>query len=408
MNEQNKVRVGIFCPEPFLGGEIIYINSVVDACSKIDNIVEIIIFTNQEATRHFKKNNAAIVTFMPKYPRSGRDKVNLPKRGFFYILEKSRLANFVRRRLPVDVLIAPYVCYDLLRLENPYIVNPQDLRHKCYKEAKATLRAKLSDMVFESLYSRVIEQACFLVVDSNYNKQDLMKYYSIPENKIKIIHSLPDLVALESLKEFEEQGHLGKYNLCDEYIYYPAHLIETKNHLNLLEALRIIKENHGETIPLILSGGEQALLPQIQERAKRYDISVRYLGYISYSDVILTLKKAKALVFASLFDPYALPIWEAFYVGVPVVSSNVCALPEQVGDAGLLFDPNNIDDMAEKIYTVWTDESLRKELIRKGYERTKDLTLENYAKQWEEVIEAAIRDYKRTNISGKGGIFCRA
>jgi glycosyltransferase involved in cell wall biosynthesis len=74
-----------------------------------------------------------------------------------------------------------------------------------------------------------------------------------------------------------------------------------------------------------------------------------------------------------------------------VVSSNVCALPEQVGDAGLIFDPFNIEDIAEKIYNIWVDENLREELVRKGYNRIKDLTLENYAKQWEDVIEEVSR-----------------
>jgi len=85
-------------------------------------------------------------------------------------------------------------------------------------------------------------------------------------------------------------------------------------------------------------------------------------------------------------------IWEAFYLGVPVVSSNVCALPEQVGDAGLLFNPHDIEDMTEKIYKIWTDEGLRKDLVSKGCERVKNLTLENYAKQWEEIIKEAIRN----------------
>ena len=74
-----------------------------------------------------------------------------------------------------------------------------------------------------------------------------------------------------------------------------------------------------------------------------------------------------------------------------MVSSNVCALPEQVGDAGLIFDPFNIEDIAEKIYNLWIDENLRAELVQKGYNRIKDLTLENYAKQWEDVIEEVLR-----------------
>ena len=75
-----------------------------------------------------------------------------------------------------------------------------------------------------------------------------------------------------------------------------------------------------------------------------------------------------------------------------MVSSNVCALPEQVGDAGLIFDPFNIEDIAEKIYNIWIDENLRAELVQKGYNRIKDLTLENYAKQWEDVIKEALNE----------------
>lgn len=395
MNARNKIKLGIFCPEPFLGGEMVYINSIIDACSKSDSIVEIVLFTNQEVSRNFNKNNVVIINYIPKYPRFGRDRVKWPKKCILYVLEKSKIINFVREKLPVDVLFAPYVSYDLLRIENPYIVNPQDLRHKYYRLDKLTLKSKFSAMIFDDLYRRLIMRSYFLVVDSNYNKQDLMKYYDVPETKVKVIHSLPDISVLKTLKEFEPQKYLNKYNLCDEYIYYPAHLIEAKNHLNLLKALRIIKEKYGETIPLILSGGKQTLLPQIEERAKCYGLSVRYLGYIDYPDVIQTFKKTRALVFASLFDPFALPIWEAFYLGVPVVSSNVCALPEQVGQAGLLFDPNNVNDMAEKIYKVWTNEELRKDFIKKGYERVKDLTLKNYAEQWEDVIFRASVKFKK-------------
>ena len=101
-------------------------------------------------------------------------------------------------------------------------------------------------------------------------------------------------------------------------------------------------------------------------------------------------KLSTTLVMPTLFESISLPIWEAFYFGVPVVSSNVCALPEQVGDAGLLFDPHNIEDMAEKIYKIWIDEELRKTLVQKGYERIKNLTLEHYAKEWENIINKVL------------------
>jgi glycosyltransferase involved in cell wall biosynthesis len=78
------------------------------------------------------------------------------------------------------------------------------------------------------------------------------------------------------------------------------------------------------------------------------------------------------------------------FLGCPVVSSNVCALPEQVGDAGIVFDPYNIEDMAKKIHTIWKDETLRMDLVKKGYAKVKNLTIENYAKQWEIIIKEVL------------------
>ena len=65
-------------------------------------------------------------------------------------------------------------------------------------------------------------------------------------------------------------------------------------------------------------------------------------------------------------------------------------MPKQVGEAGLLFDPFKVADMAEKIRKVWTDKSLRQELVKKGYTRTKNMNLENYGKKWEIIIEEAL------------------
>jgi len=102
-------------------------------------------------------------------------------------------------------------------------------------------------------------------------------------------------------------------------------------------------------------------------------------------------KLSTALVMPTLFESVSLPIWEAFYLGALVVSSNVCALTEQVRDAGLLFEPHNIEDMAEKIYKIWIDDEIRKSLIEKGFKRIKNMTLENYAKEWTKVIDEALK-----------------
>lgn len=91
-------------------------------------------------------------------------------------------------------------------------------------------------------------------------------------------------------------------------------------------------------------------------------------------------------------DTFPNTVLEALACGTPLAATSVGGIPEQAGDTGLLFDPKNKEDMAEKIYRIWIDEDLRKQLIQKDYGKIKAMTLENYARQWEMVIEEAMKD----------------
>lgn len=157
--------------------------------------------------------------------------------------------------------------------------------------------------------------------------------------------------------------------------------------------MKILADKYNLGIHLILVGSKQNNFENVMKTIKELKLEnrVKYLGYVPEEDMPYLYKLATALVMPTLFESVSMPIWEAFYLGVPVVSSNVCALPEQVGDAGLLFDPNNPIDMAEKIYMIWTDKELRKKLVKKGEERVKNLTIENYAKQWEQLISGVLK-----------------
>ena len=114
------------------------------------------------------------------------------------------------------------------------------------------------------------------------------------------------------------------------------------------------------------------------------------LGYVTDIEVVALYKKAVALVFPSLFGPTNIPPLEAMVLGIPVVCSNLFSMPDQIGDAGLLFNPFDVKDMALKIHRIWTDEKLRSDLRKRGYKKVESLTLENYARQWEKIIVEAM------------------
>jgi glycosyltransferase involved in cell wall biosynthesis len=242
------------------------------------------------------------------------------------------------------------------------------------------------------LNKRILRKASVIVTESNYVKNDMLKYFPIIDQKVKIVVSPPP----ECEMKFGQKNIkrvIDNYNLPQKFLLYPAHVIPLKNHANLILALRQIKEDYACNVNLVCTypSKDISCFLGIKHLITNLKLdNIIFIEKVPYDDLIAMYKLSTALVMPTLFESVSIPIWEAFYLGCPVVSSNVCALPEQVGDAGLLFDPNNIEDMAKKIYRIWTDENLRKELIQKGYERVKDLTLENYAKQWEDIIERGV------------------
>ena len=189
---------------------------------------------------------------------------------------------------------------------------------------------------------------------------------------------------------------LEKYRLPEKFIYYPAQFWPQKYHDRLLRALHKIKKAHGVEIPLVVVGSNKGnharYFKQVMNLAEELGIKnlITHPGYVADIETVALYKKSVALVSPAFQGPTTLPPLEAMVLGTPVVTANIFEVPKQVGDAALLFNPENIDDIAQKVYKVWTDENLRKEMARKGYAQTKDLTLKSYGKKWAEVIEEAL------------------
>jgi len=289
----------------------------------------------------------------------------------------------------IDLIISPTVVGMPLYMQKPFIMSIYDFQHKYYPSFFTIKERILRDIAFS-----VSKKANMLICESSFVKRDIEKFLKIPEERIRVITSPPPkYIQKINIGSQDVINVKRKYDLPERYIFYPAQFWFHKNHIKLLEALSLLRNKYNTIAPLILVGSKKNNFDNLMKAIEKLNLErqVKYLGYAPDEDMPYLYKLSTALVMPTLFESVSMPIWEAFYLGVPVVSSNVCALPEQVGDAGLLFDPFNIEDMAEKIYRIWIDENLRAELVQKGYNRIKDLTLENYAKQWEDVIEEVSR-----------------
>ncbi len=295
------------------------------------------------------------------------------------------IPNIHYKLASIDLIISPAISLLPFHMKKKYIVTIHDFQHEYYPNFFT-----LKERIIRKIVYKTGQKASLVICESDFVKRDIMKFLNVSERKIKVVSSPPPSyiqkieITIYKLKEIKD-----KYDLPEGYIFYPAQFWYHKNHINLLRALRYIKDKYNLEIPLILVGSKKNNFENVMKEIQNLGLNqqVKYLGYVPDEDMPYLYKLATALVMPTLFESVSMPIWEAFHLGCPVVSSNVCALPEQVGDAGLIFDPYNIEDMAEKIFIIWTNENLRNELINKGFERVKDLTIENYAKEWEKILE---------------------
>ena len=146
---------------------------------------------------------------------------------------------------------------------------------------------------------------------------------------------------------------------------------------------------------LVLTGMPDAVLSH-QITALKLQNQVVYVGQLTDTDLAAYYRGALALVCPSLYEGFGLPPLEAMACGTPVVTSNITALPEVIGDAAVLVDPYNVEAIAWGIQCVVEDNALRQSLSGKGLVRAKQFTWEHTARRVRQVLEEAAAVDRRT------------
>ena len=249
----------------------------------------------------------------------------------------------------------------------PSIYQPWDLQHVHHPEYFTDFAWKDRDV----RYRRFCSEASVVVVASEWTKADLMKMYGVDEAKIAVIPIPPPIAAYQPLTHAVQAETQRGYHLPSAYFFYPAQTWAHKNHLKLLDALALVRDRRGLTVPLVLSGRHTEYHGNIVERIRALGLErqVVDLGFISADALHAILTSATALVFPSRFEGWGLPVGEAFLAGVPVLCAESTSLTEQAGDAAILFNPDDVSDIARAIEVMWTNESLRHSLAERGAAR---------------------------------------
>jgi glycosyltransferase involved in cell wall biosynthesis len=249
----------------------------------------------------------------------------------------------------------------------PTLGTVHDLMHrfeKIFPEASSKTEYKSR----EKHYFRTCSKAKGVLVDSKLGKQQLIDSYNVRDSKVHVLPFTAPKYIYEVTKTIP-----SKYNIPDKYLFYPAQFWEHKNHKALVRAASQLITKLPELKFVFVGSANNG-----------YDSLIKLIKKLGLQDVFIFLDqvpdvqmreiylKARALIMPTFFGPTNIPPLEAFVTGCPVAVSNIYGMPEQVGDAGLLFDPNSDFEIADTIYKLWTDDEIVKNLINKGYQKSKD------------------------------------
>jgi glycosyltransferase involved in cell wall biosynthesis len=260
----------------------------------------------------------------------------------------------------------------------PSIYQPHDLQHIHLPENFTPDEYQSRELTYRVL----CDQASLVLAMSSWGARDLTREYGLPPEKVGVVNWGSDLGADQARTASEVAATRRKLSLPETFLLYPAQTWPHKNHAGLLEALALLKGRHGVSPALVCTGHRTELWPRLRHRIRELGLEtvVYFPGFVSTKELRCLYAMARALVFPSRFEGWGMPVCDAFALDLPVACSNATALPDIVGDAGLLFDPENADEMAECILRLWEDPELRKNLIERGRHRSARLTVNRAVK----------------------------
>jgi glycosyltransferase involved in cell wall biosynthesis len=347
------VRIGIDARKLHDFGIGTYIRNLLRHLARLDSQTEFVILCRPE-----DRNTLAAVgeNFRPVPETSGN----------YSIAEQIKIPWALKRE-GVTLFHAPhYVLPPLVRCAS--VVTIHDCIHLMFPEY---LPNRMAFTYAKWSISHASKCATRVMTVSESSKRDILRFVDTEPDKIDVIYNAYDeRFAIEPLEDHVVRVR-ERYQLHDEFVLYAGNVKPHKNLERLIEAFHLVRARGLDRLKLVLTGDEISKYTALRRAVHQHQLHkyVRFLGFVPEETLAVMYRLAGVFVFPSLYEGFGLPPLEAMASGTPVVTSNVSSMPEVAGDAAVLVDPYDPRAIADGIYSVLTDEKLRREMVHKGIAR---------------------------------------
>jgi glycosyltransferase involved in cell wall biosynthesis len=261
--------------------------------------------------------------------------------------------------------------HDLDYLNIPQLLDKSWVKHKAAFTRASVRRSKL------------------VITISDFVKRELIEKLSVNGEKIRVVYH----GVAAHYEPITEESRLDrirrKYGIAGTYILFVGSFHFNKNLHMLLEAFKRCKKTQGFSHSLVLAGWQGRAYDSVMARIKELNLTrdVIVTGHVSEEDLVVLYSAGELLVLPSVYEGFGLPAIEAMACGTPVVCSNAGSLPEVVGEAACLVDPQSVESLVSGILETSSNETLRGTLRRRGLKRAKLFSWENAARQTLSIYE---------------------
>lgn len=344
-----------------------YTNNLLEELLVMDKLNTYSLFYNSHkrlALPEFNYINAAII------------KSNIPNRllNLLFKLKVSSLESLIG---DFDCLFMPNLNVINVRPNTKIILTVHDLSYVSLPEfydLKRNLWHRFLNV------PKLLKRADLIFAVSHYTKNDLIKYYDLPEEKIKVIYpGVDSQIFHPDIRHDELRNVRNIYGLPGEYFLCLNTLEPRKNLIGSIQAFEQIKSKSHLVIAGKKGWKTRQIVRKIQNSKKK--LLIHYIGYVAEEHKPALLKMAKALLYPSFYEGFGFQALEAMAVGTPAIVSQITSLPEVVKNAAMLVDPYNLGDLIKAMDEFANNPALRDFFIKKGLDHASNFSWQITARQ---------------------------
>ncbi|HXU14381.1 MAG TPA: glycosyltransferase family 1 protein [Terriglobales bacterium] len=358
-----------------------YTRNIIRALTRLDHENEYFLLGSPEKAKeigNLPENFSSIEVASPETAK-----------GFFQ-------CHSVLARVGCDLVHVPHLFWLPHHFPCPYVVTVHDVLDHMYRARNGS---GLKRSLHFQLTRRVLRNSARIFAVSSFTKNEVQKLFGIEARRIEVIYNAIDARFLTGhATDADRQMLAERYQIAYPFLLYAGRISPHKNLVRIIEAFaalkaELAKQDQFPDLKLIIIGDELSKHPDLRRTVVRAGVQndVRFLGFVPIDVLRVFYDVAKVFVFPSLYEGFGLPPLEAMAHGTPVLTSNTSSIPEVVGNAAVLVNPENLFEMMRALQRVLCDQVLRERLRHAGYEQVKKFS-------WDHAVSDILAGYREVLV----------